>query len=34
MNWMRLYAEFATDPKVQMMSEAMQRRHVMLFCLK
>ena len=34
MNWMRLYAEFATDPKVQMMSEAMQRRLVMLFCLK
>ena len=34
MDWMRLYAEFATDPKVQMMSEAMQRRLVMLFCLQ
>lgn len=34
MDWMRLYAEFATDPKVQMMSEAMQRRLIMLFCLQ
>lgn len=34
MDWFRLYAEFATDPKVQMMSEAMQRRLVMLFCLQ
>lgn len=32
--WFRLYAEFANDPKVQMMSEAMQRRLVMLFCLR
>jgi hypothetical protein len=30
--WCRLYAEFASDPKVQSMSEAMQRRLVMLFC--
>ncbi|WP_248134278.1 DnaT-like ssDNA-binding domain-containing protein [Pseudomonas sp. W2Jun17] len=29
-----MYGEFATDPKVQMMSEAMQRRLVMLFCLE
>jgi hypothetical protein len=29
-----MYSEFATDPKVQMMSEAMQRRLTMLFCLK
>ena len=28
--WFRLYSEFADDPKVQMMSEAMQRRLVML----
>jgi len=34
MDWFRLYAEFATDPKVQMMSEAMQRRLVILFCLQ
>ncbi|MGE7136011.1 HNH endonuclease [Luteibacter sp. NPDC031894] len=34
MDWFRLYAEFSTDPKVQMMSEAMQRRLVMLFCLR
>lgn len=33
MDWFRLYAEFASDPKVQMMSEAMQRRLVMLMCL-
>ena len=25
MDWFRLYHEFATDPKVQSMSEAMQR---------
>ena len=34
MDWFRLYAEFASDPKVQMMSEAMQRRLVMLMCLQ
>lgn len=32
--WFRLYSEFADDPKVQMMPEAMQRRLVMLMCLK
>ncbi len=32
--WFRLYAEFATDPKVQMMSEANQRRLLMIFCLR
>jgi len=32
--WFRLYAEFATDPKVQMMSEAMQRRYIMLLCMR
>lgn len=32
--WLRLYAEFATDPKVQMMSEAMQRRYIMLLCMR
>ncbi len=30
--WFRMYNEFAHDPKVQMMSEAMQRRLIMLFC--
>ncbi len=34
MQWFRMYYEFATDPKVQAMSEPMQRRLVMLFCLK
>lgn len=32
--WFRLYSEFAHDPKIQMLSEAMQRRYVMLMCLK
>lgn len=32
--WFRMYCEFATDPKVQSMSEAMQRRLTMLFCLQ
>jgi hypothetical protein len=32
--WLRLYSEFASDPKVQMMSEALQRRLMMLFCLR
>jgi hypothetical protein len=32
--WFRMYAEFATDPKVQMLSEAMQRRLLMILCLR
>lgn len=32
--WFRLYSEFATDAKVQMMTEAMQRRYLMLMCLR
>lgn len=32
--WFRMYAEFAKDPKVQSMDETLQRRLVMLFCLK
>lgn len=32
--WFRLYHEFATDPKVQMMSEVNQRRLVMLMCIR
>lgn len=31
--WFRLYSEFATDPKVQMLTEAEQRRLVMLMCV-
>jgi hypothetical protein len=34
MDWFRMYHEFATDPKVQSMPEAMQRRLVMLMCLR
>lgn len=32
--WFRMYAEFLSDPKVQMMSEALQRRLIMLFCAR
>ena len=32
--WFRLYAEFAHDPKVQMLSEADQRRYIMVLCLR
>ena len=32
--WFRMYSEFAHDPKVQMMSEAMQRRYLMVMCLQ
>ena len=32
--WFRMYAEFATDPKVQMLSEPMQRRLTMILCLR
>lgn len=32
--WFRMYAEFATDAKVQSMPEVMQRRLVMMFCLR
>lgn len=32
--WFRLYAEFATDPKVQMLSETDQRRFIMLLCMR
>lgn len=32
--WFRMYAEFAKDAKVQSMDETLQRRLVMLFCLK
>lgn len=34
MPWFRMYSEFATDPKVQMLSEADQRRYIMLLCLR
>lgn len=32
--WFRMYSEFAHDAKVQMMSEAMQRRYIMLLCMR
>lgn len=31
--WFRLYTEFASDPKVQLLDETLQRRFVMLMCL-
>lgn len=34
MDWFRCYSEFATDPKVQIMPENMQRRLIMVFCLR
>lgn len=33
-SWFRFYHEFATDPKIQMLSEVLQRRFVMLLCLR
>ncbi len=33
-DWCKLWAEWGTDPKVQMMSENMRCRHVMLLCLR
>lgn len=32
--WFRMYSEFATDPKVQKLSESYQRRFVMLLCMR
>lgn len=32
--WFRLYAEFAFDPKIQVLTEALQRRYVMMLCLQ
>lgn len=32
--WFRLYTKFATDADVQTLSESLQRRLVMLFCLR
>ena len=32
--WFRMYSEFAFDHKLQMMTEAEQRRFVMLLCLR
>lgn len=32
--WFRLYAEFANDPKVQLLSEQDQRRLIMIFCMR
>ncbi len=32
--WFRMYAEFVSDPKVQMLSETDQRRYVMLLCIR
>ena len=32
--WFRLYAEFANDPKVQILSEQDQRRLIMVFCMR
>lgn len=31
--WFRMYSEFAADPKVQVLTEALQRRYVMVLCL-
>jgi len=32
--WFRLYSEFSHDAKVQTMSESMQRRYIMIMCLR
>lgn len=33
-SWFRMYHEFSTDPKIQMLSEVNQRRYVMILCLR
>ena len=32
--WFRLYSEFAHDPKVQVLTESLQRRYVMALCIQ
>lgn len=32
--WFRMYSEFSHDPKVQMLSESMQRRYIMVMCMR
>lgn len=32
--WFRLYSEFAIDAKIQSMDETLQRRYIMLLCLR
>ena len=32
--WFRMYAEFATDPKIRTMSDSLQIRLIRLFCLR
>jgi len=32
--WFRMYSEFLTDPKVQMLPETFQRRYIMLLCMR
>ena len=32
--WFRMYHEFATDPKIQMLLESDQRRYIMLLCMR
>lgn len=32
--WFRMYSEFASDPKVQMLSETDQRRYIMALCIR
>lgn len=32
--WFRMYSEFLTDPKVQRLSEADQRRYIMILCMR
>lgn len=34
MQWFRMHAEFATDPKIQCLNETFQRRFVMFLCLQ
>lgn len=33
-DWFRLYADFASNPKIQVLPETLQRRYVMLLCMK
>ena len=34
LHWFKVFAEWGSDPKVQSMSESLQRRLIMLWCLR
>ena len=34
MKWLRLYTDFATNPKIQVVTEALRYRYVALLCMQ